>query len=79
MPLVVAIAFFVVFHITSITGEKLARTESVETWIGMWMSTAMLLPIAFILIRQARNDSQIFSKEWYLRIWKAIVGVFRKK
>ncbi len=79
MPLVVAIAFFVVFHIMSITGEKLARTEAVETWLGMWMATAMLLPIAFILITQARNDSQIFSKEWYVRIWNGIVRLFKRK
>lgn len=79
MPLVVAIAFFVVFHIMSITGEKLARTEAVESWIGMWMATGMLLPIAFFLIRQARNDSQIFSKEWYVRMWNAIVGLIKKK
>lgn len=78
MPLVVAIGFFVVFHIMSITGEKLARTEAVLPILGMWMATAMLLPIAFILIRQARNDSQIFSKEWYMRIWKAITGIFKK-
>jgi len=78
MPLVVAIAFFVVFHIMSITGEKLARTGAVEAWIGMWMATAMLLPIAFILIQQARNDSQVFSKEWYMRIWSAVSRVFKK-
>lgn len=79
MPLVVAIGFFVVFHITSITGEKLARTEAVESWIGMWMSTAMLLPIAFILIRQARNDSQVFSKEWYSRLWSSVIKPFVRK
>lgn len=78
MPLVVAIAFFVVFHIMSITGEKLARTEAVEPWIGMWMASAMLLPIAFILIRQARNDSQVLSKEWYMRMWKKITALFKK-
>lgn len=78
MPLVVAIAFFVVFHIMSITGEKLARTGAVDTWMGMWMATAMLLPIAFILIQQARNDSQVFSKEWYMRIWNKIAGIFKK-
>lgn len=78
MPLVVAIGFFVVFHIMSITGEKLARTGAVETWIGMWMATAMLLPIAFILIQQARNDSQVFSKEWYMRIWGKVAVLFKK-
>lgn len=79
MPLVVAIAFFVVFHIMSITGEKLARSEAVDVWMGMWLATAMLLPIAFILIQQARNDSQVFTKEWYVRIWKSIAGIFKKK
>jgi lipopolysaccharide export system permease protein len=68
MPLVIAVLFFVVFHIMSVTGEKLAKTESLYPWAGMWMSTAMLLPIAFFLINQARNDSQVLSKEWYLRI-----------
>lgn len=79
MPLVVAIAFFVVFHIMSITGEKLAKSEALDVWMGMWMATAMLLPIAVILIQQARNDSQIFSKEWYVRIWKTIAGFVKKR
>lgn len=78
MPLVVAIGFFVVFHIMSITGEKLARTGAVDAWMGMWMATAMLLPIAFVLIQQARNDSQVFSKEWYTRIWGKLAGLIKK-
>lgn len=78
MPLVIAIAFFVVFHIMSMTGEKLSKSGTIAPWIGMWMATAMLLPIAFILIIQARNDSQIFSKEWYTRLWKRISGAFSK-
>ncbi len=78
MPMVIAVAFFVVFHIMSITGEKLAKTGSIPAWIGMWMATGMLLPIAFILINQARNDSQIFSKEWYVRVWSKTIAVFKK-
>ncbi len=79
MPLIVAIGFFVVFHIMSITGEKLAKSETLYTWAGMWMATAMLLPIAVVLNIQARNDSRIFSKEWYIRIWKSITGIFKKR
>lgn len=78
MPMVIAVAFFVVFHIMSITGEKLAKTGSLPAWLGMWMATGMLLPIAFILINQARNDSQIFSKEWYMRAWSKAISVFKK-
>lgn len=79
MPLVIAVGFFVVFHISSRTGEELARSESMAPWMGMWMSTAMLLPIAFVLIQQARNDSQVFSKEWYLRIWRSISALLPRK
>jgi lipopolysaccharide export system permease protein len=79
MPLVIAVSFFVIFHITSVTGEKLAKTGSLPSWIGMWMSTGMLLPIAFWLIYHARNDSQIFTKEWYIRSWKKMLVLIRKK
>jgi lipopolysaccharide export system permease protein len=78
MPLVIAVGFFVIFHIFSITGEKLSKTGSIKPWMGMWMATAMLLPIAFILINQARNDSQIFSKEWYIRMWGRMRKLFVK-
>lgn len=78
MPMVIAVAFFVVFHIMSITGEKLAKTGSLPAWLGMWMATGMLLPIAFILINQARNDSQIFTKEWYMRVWSKAISTFKK-
>jgi lipopolysaccharide export system permease protein len=76
MPLVIAVAFFVVFHITSVTGEKLAKSGSLPAWMGMWMATAMLLPIAFFLINQARNDSPIFNKDWYIRLWRRFKTVF---
>lgn len=79
MPLVIAVLFFVVFHIMSITGEKLAKANAVPSWAGMWMATAMLLPIAFVLINQARNDSQIFSKEWYARVWSKIIEPFKRR
>ena len=72
MPLVVAVLFFMTFHILNITGEKLAKSGAVVPWMGMWMSTAILLPLAAWLIKAARNDSQVFTKEWYTRVWRRI-------
>lgn len=68
LPIVVAVVFFVFYHIMSITGEKLSTSGALPPYLGMWMSTAMLLPIAFFIIRAARNDSSIFTKDLYLRI-----------
>ena len=77
MPLVIAIAFFVTFHILNISGEKLAKSSSFPPWAGMWMSTFMLLPIAFWMLAAARNDAAIFTKEWYIRIWRRTKKVFQ--
>jgi lipopolysaccharide export system permease protein len=77
MPLVIAVSFFVVFHITSVTGEKLAKTSAMPPWMGMWIATGMLLPIAFWLIFKARNDAQIFNKDWYVRMWRILTSPFR--
>lgn len=79
MPLVVAVTFFVTFHILNISGEKLAKSEAVAAWLGMWMSSFLLLPIAVWLIITARNDSRIFTKDWYVKIWRAISALLPAK
>lgn len=72
LPLVFAVSFFIAFHILNITGEKLAKSESVPVWVGMWMSSGILLPVALWLTMAARNDSQVLSKETYFRAWQAL-------
>lgn len=79
MPLVVALVFFISFYFLNTTGEKLVKTGSVTPWIGMWMSTFILMPFAIWLIISARNDSQIFAKEAYIRGWRRIRKLFPEK
>ena len=79
MPLVFAVVFFITFHILNITGEKLAKSGSLPPWAGMWMSTAILFPLAIWLIITARNDSRIFTKDTYLKAWSFIKNIAGKK
>lgn len=83
LPLIIAVVFFVTYIIVSKTGEQLSKTHAIEPYIGMWLSTLMLLPFAFIFIQQARNDSRMFSKEWYYRnigkVVRRISSLFKKK
>lgn len=72
MPMIIAIIFFVIYHILTSTGEKLVKTETLPAWAGMWMASAILLPVALLLIYQARNDSKVLSKDWYLRVFRGI-------
>ena len=79
LPLVFAVVFFITFHILNITGEKLAKSGSLSPWGGMWMSTFILFPLAVWLIVSARNDSQIFTKELYIRAWRVIKKLLPQK
>lgn len=70
MPLIIAVIFFVLYFIVSKTGETLSASKTLPPYIGMWLSTFMLLPFAVFFIRQALTDSKIFTKEWYLRMFQ---------
>ncbi|RYZ45073.1 MAG: LptF/LptG family permease, partial [Sphingobacteriales bacterium] len=78
-PVIIAIGFFIIYFIISSTSEKLAQQGAVKPWYGMWMASAILLPIAFIIMAAARNDSPIFSKETYVRLWSILRAMLRKK
>jgi len=71
-PLVFAIIFFVLFHLLNTFGEKFAKQNVVSAFGGMWLSTAVLIPIGFFLTFKAMRDSQLFNKEFYYRFFKKV-------
>jgi lipopolysaccharide export system permease protein len=70
LPVVISVAFFLLFHIISITGEKFVREGVLEPWIGMWIASVVLLPIGIILLVKATRESVIFDMDFYVRIFK---------
>lgn len=81
-PLLFAIIFFVVFYLFNTIGEKIAKQGVVAPWIGMWLSSAILLPIGLFLLVKALNDAEIISKEKWYRLSKFIkkkLGIKDKK
>ena len=65
LPLVISVLFFLIYHIASITGEKLAKEGEINPIQGMWFSSAMLFPVGLFLIYKATSDSVIFDIELY--------------
>jgi lipopolysaccharide export system permease protein len=76
LPVVVSVIFFLIFHVTSIMGEKFAREGVIETWAGMWIAPAVLFPVGLILLYKATHDSALFDPEVYVRL---ITGPFKRK
>ena len=72
LPVVVSILFFVAFHIISISGEKFAREGVISPANGMWLASAILLPIGIALTLKATTDSALFDLNFYKKLLKKI-------
>ncbi|UII31443.1 LptF/LptG family permease [Fulvivirga ulvae] len=65
IPVLVSIIFFIIFYVISMMGEKWAKQDMIEPFVGMWAANALLLPIGLIFLRQARNDARLFESDFY--------------
>ncbi len=78
MPLVIAVIFFLIFHLLNMFGEKFVREDITSAFFGMWLSTMVLLPIGIFFTYKAMHDSQLFNKEFYYRFFKSISLLVKK-
>ena len=76
MPLVIAVVFFLIWHLINMFGEKFVRQDVMTPFAGIWMATYILLPIGFFLVYKAMNDSQLFNYEFYFKFIKTIKNKF---
>ncbi len=73
LPVVISVIFFIVFHITSITGEKYAKAAVLDPVIGMWISSAILLPIGIFLTYKATTDSPLLDTDSWRKIFGRVI------
>jgi len=71
-PIVFAVVFFVIFFLLNNFGKKFVKEDVLQPVAGMWLATAVLLPIGFFLIYKALHDAQLFNKEAWFRVFKNI-------
>ena len=72
MPAVVAVLMFIVYYIIDTMGVKMAREAVWEVWQGMWLSSAVLLPIGIFLTYKAATDSTLFNIDGWKAFFKKI-------
>ncbi|MGG9970219.1 LptF/LptG family permease [Ferruginibacter sp. SUN002] len=76
MPIVVAIVFFLLFHLLNIFGEKLAKDAVIPVVAGAWLPVFVLAPVGIFFTYKAMHDSQLFNKEFYYRFFKRVRSMF---
>ncbi len=71
-PLVLAVVFFVIFHLLNTFGDKFVKTGTMTPLEGMWLSSAVLIPVGIFLTYKAMRDSELFNHEYYYRSLKKL-------
>jgi len=56
LPIVFAILIFITFHFINTFGKKLAQENGITPFLGTWMSSIILTPLAIVLTYRATND-----------------------
>lgn len=56
LPIVFAVAIFISFHFINTFGKRLAGENGIDPFIGSWMASLILTPLAILLTYRATND-----------------------
>ena len=69
IPVIVSVFTFILFYITSVSGDKMYR-EGEWSIIGTWFSVMVLTPLSVFFTVKANGDSTLFQ-------WDVIIEFFR--
>jgi lipopolysaccharide export system permease protein len=61
LPMVVSIVLFILYYVVDMVGNKIGREGLVPVWLGSWLATFVLLPVAFWIMRKAAADAPLFE------------------
>lgn len=78
LPMLFCILFFLIYHVITMTSEKLARDSHLDPEIALWISSFVLLPVGLFLSFKANSDSTLFDAAPYRRFFGRIFMFFRK-
>ena len=78
-PIVVSVLLFIVYYIIDHMGYKLARDARWSVWQGIWLSSAVLLPLGIFLTKKAVNDSAVFNPDAWLNFLRRFTGIHQTR
>jgi lipopolysaccharide export system permease protein len=61
LPIVFAVIIFISFHFINTFGKRLAEENGIDPFLGSWLSSLLLTPLAVLLTYRATNDIGSFN------------------
>lgn len=76
LPLVISVVFFVIYHLISTIAERMAVFGDLNMFLGVWLSSLVLLPVGLFFTFKATSDASIFDGDSWKKFFQRL---FRKK
>ena len=79
LPMILAIAIYVIYFFGNTMGKNLAEESSISSLLGSWISAMVMIPFGIFLTRRATKDKGIFNVDNILLPLKKIFQKFTPK
>ena len=74
LPIVFAILIFIIFHFINTFGKKVAQENGITPFMGCWMSSFVLTPLAILLTKRATEDRGVsINFDWITTIYNRFI------
>ncbi|MDY4246345.1 MAG: LptF/LptG family permease [Porphyromonas sp.] len=71
-PMVLAVLIFIVYYVIDTFGLKMINSGQIPVWAGMWLSSAVILPLGAFLTYKASRDSATLNADAYVVLFRRI-------
>lgn len=73
LPIVFAVLIFIIFHFINTFGKKVAQENGITPFLGTWMSSIVLTPLAVLLTYRATNDIGLINMDIILQPFQKLM------
>ncbi|MCR5659188.1 MAG: LptF/LptG family permease [Bacteroidales bacterium] len=74
LPVVISVAFFIIYHLISTIAERMAVFGDLNMFLGVWLSSLVLLPVGLFFTFKATTDAALFDGDSWKKFFQKLFG-----
>ncbi len=79
LPTLIALGLFIFYQLITTIGERMAKNGFIEPWLGMWISTFVLLPMSLWITVRASKEAALLDRDLYVKMFNKVLVFFKLK
>ncbi len=72
LPVVISVVFFIIYHLISTIAERMAVFGDLNMFLGVWLSSLVLLPVGLFFTFKATTDAALFDGDSWKKTFQKL-------